>query len=185
MAEKDRSLVGKATKKKSLDSVTKIFFVETADHVKDYVVKEVIVPGIKGVIFDMLSRGMQMLLWGDTSVIPTSGTTKPSSIYHQAGAQQQQHNSSISAPIRNVKRRYMYDPLILSTQDDAKHLLEEMQKVINNSSSGFVSVADMYDIVGETRDWTDADSGWRTLRGADIQPIRGGWILKLPDPQPK
>ena len=46
---------------------------------------------------------------------------------------------------------------------------------------GFVTVADLYDLVGVTGNYTDNKYGWTSIRNAE--PVRargGGYILKLP-----
>ena len=43
-----------------------------------------------------------------------------------------------------------------------------------------VSVADMYDAVGETSDFTDNKWGWSDLDGVTIQRVSNGFVLRMP-----
>ena len=43
-----------------------------------------------------------------------------------------------------------------------------------------VTVADFYDLVGVTCDYTDNNYGWTSLRSAEVVRVRDGYIIKLP-----
>ena len=45
---------------------------------------------------------------------------------------------------------------------------------------GLVSVADFYDLVGVTGDYTDNKYGWTDLRNANVIRVRDGYMIKLP-----
>ena len=45
---------------------------------------------------------------------------------------------------------------------------------------GSVSVADMYDLVGISCEYTDNKYGWKNIRTAEPVHVRDGYMLKLP-----
>ena len=45
-------------------------------------------------------------------------------------------------------------------------------------------MADLYDMVNITGDYTDTKWGWYDLRGAGVERIRSGYLLDLPRPVP-
>ena len=45
---------------------------------------------------------------------------------------------------------------------------------------GMVSVADLYDLVGVTGNYTDNKYGWTNLSNAEIVRVRDGYQIKLP-----
>ena len=47
-----------------------------------------------------------------------------------------------------------------------------------------VSVADLYDLVGISGNYTDNKYGWTNLRNSDVQRVRDGYLLKLPKALP-
>ena len=49
---------------------------------------------------------------------------------------------------------------------------------------GNVSVADLYDLVGKSSEYTDNKYGWTNLRNAEPVRVRDGYMLKLPKPGP-
>lgn len=52
------------------------------------------------------------------------------------------------------------------------------------STYKIVSVADFYDLVGVTGNWTDNKYGWSDIRSASIVHVRDGYMIKLPRPLP-
>lgn len=50
---------------------------------------------------------------------------------------------------------------------------------------GVVSVADLYDLVGITGNYTDNKYGWTNIRNAEpVRAMGGGYMLKLPKALP-
>jgi hypothetical protein len=47
-----------------------------------------------------------------------------------------------------------------------------------------VSVADLYDLVGVTGNYTDNKYGWTDIRSASVIRVRDGYMLKLPKALP-
>lgn len=49
---------------------------------------------------------------------------------------------------------------------------------------GNVSVADLYDLVGKSCEYTDQKYGWTNIRNAEPIRVRDGYMLKLPKATP-
>ena len=49
---------------------------------------------------------------------------------------------------------------------------------------GRVSVADLYDLVGITGNYTDNNYGWTNLASAEPIRVRDGYVIKLPKAMP-
>ena len=45
---------------------------------------------------------------------------------------------------------------------------------------GQVRVADMYDLVGITGEYTDNNYGWTNIRNAEVVRVRDGYKIKMP-----
>ena len=43
-------------------------------------------------------------------------------------------------------------------------------------------MADFYDLVGMTSNYTDNKYGWYDMRSAYVQAVNGGYIIRLPKP---
>ena len=85
---------------------------------------------------------------------------------------------------RNRSRRsvYDYDDIILDTRREAEDVLNRMDDLID--AYGMVSVADLYDLVGVSGNYTDNKYGWTNLRNAEVRRTRDGYLIKLPKALP-
>ena len=77
---------------------------------------------------------------------------------------------------------YDYEDVILETRREAEEVLNRMEDLID--SYGVVSVADLYDLVGISGNYTDNKYGWMNLRSAGIERTRDGYMLLLPKVKP-
>ena len=76
-----------------------------------------------------------------------------------------------------------YKDIVFATLDDTSKVLNAMVSLIDEY--GFVSVADLYDLVGITGNYTDNKIGWHNLdlNSAYPEMYNGGWKLILPEPE--
>ena len=83
-------------------------------------------------------------------------------------------------PIGESRTRtgYSHDDIILETRGEAEEVLDRMNELID--TYGIVSVADMYDLVGISCNYTDNKYGWTNIRNAEPIRVRDGYMLKLP-----
>lgn len=166
---------GKAQKKRISDS----FIAEDIDVVCKSIWSDVIVPTIKQGIFDVISNGIKMLMWGDKA--PKQGY--PGSKFTYGGvttAYGSFFNSpqQVAVPDRKRMATYDYDDLVFKSRSDAKEVLDVLDEQI--SRYGRASVGDFYDAAGITPDQTAYNYGWENLTNADIYPCPGGFHIKFP-----
>ena len=116
-----------------------------------------------------------MLLYGETRSKSKGRDTKVSYTKY--------YDRDYDRPARSRGRYgYDYDDIILDTRKEAEEVLDRMDDLIDNY--GVVSVADLYDLVGISGNYTDNKYGWTNLRNADVQRVRDGYLLKLPKALP-
>ena len=72
--------------------------------------------------------------------------------------------------------------MVLETRGEAEDVLSRMDELID--TYGVVSVADLYDLVGISCNYTDNKYGWTNLRNAEPVRVRDGYMLKLPKALP-
>lgn len=89
--------------------------------------------------------------------------------------------SDEEAPRRqsNKKVSYRVDDIILDSRETAENVLNASKEIINEY--GFVTVADMYDLVGLNATYTEEKYGWVDLKEAKIIRVRSGYKLVLPE----
>ena len=166
------------TKKKSEVSKLKDIFVsEDIKSVKSYIFMDVLVPAIKDAIEDIVTNGIRMILRGDTSARRSSSTASKIS-YRDYYDGDRRNNDRFRNETRSVTK-YSYDDIILESKGEAEAVLDRMSEIID--IYGMVRVADLYDLVGVTGDYTDNKYGWTNISGAKPVRVRDGrYMLDLP-----
>lgn len=181
--EKKVSRVTKGTvhqrKKPILD---RIFGGETAQGIVEYVLYEVLIPAAKSTISDIVSNTIEMALYGETGK-RSSRLRRDRDVTHVSynsiydGRKSRSRSSS-----RRPRSRHRFDDIVIEKRVDAEEVLSTMVDQIDLYE--LVTVADFYEACGIQSEYTDQNYGWESLREASIRPVRGGYILDLPDPYP-
>lgn len=171
----DKVVTGKVrTKKKSEMSKFKdVFISEDVSNVKSYIFLDVLIPTIKKALSDIIVNSTDMMLYGDTRDRKRSGSGNYRN-YSTSGRRDDRGSSE--------RRRigYDFDDIILDSRGEAEEVLSRMDDLMDDY--GVVSVADLYDLVGMSCNYTDNKYGWTgSLRTAEAVRVRdGGYMLKLP-----
>lgn len=168
----------KSKKKSEIRKFTDVFISEDIDNVKSYILLDVLIPAIKKAISDIVTNGIDMILYGETGKIKSNSTaSKVSYRSYYDGRNGRRDYSSI-----RTKIGYNYDDIIFDNRGEAEDVLLRMDELI--STYGLVSVADLYDLVGVTGNYTDNKYGWTNIRSASVIRVRDGYMLKLPKALP-
>ena len=152
--------------------------IETA---RERAIEDIIVPGFKALIFDTITEMFDVMLFGGGGERPYRASDRRYSSRQQAS--KTSYTDYYRDGVRNERgnrRESLYKPddIIVDTRVEARNALDELDLTIRKY--GQASVADFYDIVGVTGDWTDNQYGWTNLRGATIKPVRDGFMIVLP-----
>lgn len=167
------------TKKNNVRKVTDVFISEDITNVKSYILLDVLVPAIKKALLDVITNGADMILYGGTGRSHKRGTTDRIS-YTRYSEKSRDYGSDYN----NVKARtgYDYDDVILESRGEAEHVLSQMNAIVD--TYGFVSIADLYDLVGLDAPYTHNKYGWTNIRNAEPVRVRDGYMLKMPKALP-
>lgn len=168
---------GKPRRKNEVRKLADAFISEDVHSVKDYIIQEVLLPAAKKAISEMVSSGIDMLLYGEAK--SKNRNRNESRVSY---TKYYERERDYDRGTRTRARGYDYDDIILDTRREAEEVLDRMQDLIDNY--GMVSVADLYDLVGINGSYTDNKYGWTHLRSADVQRVRDGYLLKLPKALP-
>ncbi len=162
------------TKKNEMRKLRDVFISEDVKSVKSYILMDVLVPAIKDAIEDIVTNGIRMVLRGETSARKSSSASKISynRIYDS------KINNDRFARDSSPSLRYSYDDIVLESRGEAEDVITRMEEIIEEY--GFVRVADLYDLVGITGDYTDNKYGWTSIRSAEPVRVRNGYMLRLP-----
>lgn len=166
----------KTRPKRGVSKLADVFVSEDISNVKSHIMMDVIVPAVKKVISDIVRDGIDMLLYGDTRGKQNSSSYISYRDYTNSNTSS---NRSINSPSRTG---YNHDDIILETREEAEEVLERMDELIE--AYGVVSVADLYDLIGKSCNYTDNKYGWTNIRNAEPIQVRDGYMLKLPKALP-
>lgn len=167
-------------KKKSLsDSFAEMVYSEDTRSVGSYILYDVLIPAFKDTISQMITTGIEMLLYGDVSR-SRSGLRRDGAKTHVSYNSFSNRDRPRTSERRDPRSRFRqrFDDVILDTRDDAEEVLSNMVDLIENYS--VVTVADFYDLVGLPNEWSDNKFGWENLNQAYVQRVRLGYTLMLP-----
>ena len=168
----------KSKKKSEIRKFTDVFISEDVNNVKSYILLDVLIPAIKKAISDIVTNGIDMILYGETGKTKSNSTaSKVSYRSYYDGRNGRRDYSAI-----RTKISYNYDDIIFDNRGEAEDVLSRMDELI--STYGLVSVADLYDLVGVTGNYTDNKYGWTNIRSASVIRVRDGYMLKLPKALP-
>lgn len=169
----------KTRKKGEMQKFADVFIAEDATNVKSYILMEVIVPAVKKAISDIVTTGIDMILYGEAGRSKRNGSA-PKVSYRQY---YNQSSDQVRAGSTNSRRSIDYDDILFDTRGDAETVLDAMQDIIGQY--GTVSIADLYELAHVPNDnFTLNRYGWANLNGAQAVRVRDGYILKLPKAVP-
>lgn len=164
----------KTKKKSEARKLADIFISEDIANVKSYVFMDVLVPAIKKAIADIVTNGIDMILYGESGRTKRSGTA--SKISYSSYYKRDDHPREERVKGRNG---FDYDEIIFDNRGDAEAVLSSMEDIIDQYD--IVSVGDLYDLAEvSTSNYAVNNYGWTDLRSASVVRVRDGYILKLP-----
>lgn len=168
----------KVKKKSELRKFTDNFISEDVDSVKTYVVRDVIIPSVIDLIEDIVVGGIRTLLRGDSGRRDSKDRRSygsPSYVNYTRYSDRRDDRGRDN----QTRRGYGYDDIVVNSRADAEAVIEQMDGIVD--TYGMVSVADLYDLVGMTSNYTDNNYGWTNIRNAEPVRLRdGGWMIKMP-----
>ena len=163
----------KSKKKNGIDRLKDNFISEDAANIKTYVVMDVLIPAVKKAICDIVKNGVDMILYGESG----RSSRRPSE-YVSYDRRYLDRGDPRFYNADRARIGYSYDDIILETRGEAEDVLARMDELIE--IYGMVSVADLYDLVGITGNYTDNKYGWTNIRNAEPVHVRDGYMLRLP-----
>lgn len=161
----------KVRKKSGFRKMMDNFISDDVPNIRTYICKDVVVPTIKKII----SETVDIALFGRSRGSGRSLADKVS--YNK-------YYKSDYTPVNTVNTRtgYGYNEIVLESRGEAERVLSQMNDLIETYD--MVSVADLYDLVGITGEYTDNRYGWTNIRNANIRRVSDGFLLEMPKALP-
>ena len=167
------------TKKRSgITKITDQLVSEDVNNVKSYILTDVFIPAVKKLVYDIITDGFSMILYGSTGA-GKKKTIGSNVSYRQFYDRRDDDRRTLSTS----SSRFEYDDLIFDSRGEAEAVLNQMDVIID--TYGFVSVADLYDLADLSAPYTSNKYGWTNVSTADVARLRdGGYVIKLPRAMP-
>ena len=163
-------------KKSGLQKLAEALISDDASAVPTYILTEIVLPKAKDTVFDALVGGLEMIFYGRSGRRNNSPAKVSYTSYYDSGYRREPPRAD------TARQPYRYDQIVVSTRGEAEEVLTRMGELIE--SYGLVSVADLYDLVGITGNYTDNNYGWTDIRTAEPIRVREGYMLRLPKARP-
>ena len=144
-------------------------------NIASYLWGDILVPAAKNMLFDMIRDGAEMRIFG--SVRGSRGRDGRSGTYisYDQVGRDRRDRRDVREPVRRSNRP---DEILLDTRAEAEEVISRMYDLFETYQ--IVSLADYYDLVGATSEFTDNKWGWDNLKGIRILRVRDGYIIDLP-----
>lgn len=150
-----------------------------------FVAADVLLPGLRNMLFDSGSRGLERLVYGETI-----RTRRPSQQHNYRSHFQYSGPSSYRDPrydrpalpdqrpsmMRQVRRET--NDYVLASRQEAETVLETLVGIIEKY--GVASIADLHQLMGLPTSPIDNKWGWTYLNNAEVRQVRDGFLLDLP-----
>ena len=169
-------------KKSGISKITSTIISEDAKHVKSYILMDVLVPSLKKAISDIVTNGIDIVLYGEAghnTIKSTAGRVSYKQYYDR-----DDRYSGRSVPVPEERKRSvsLFDDIVVDTMSEAKDIIDRMSEYLE--SYPVISVADMYDIANITTfPHTYNDYGWKSITEANIIRVADGYLIKMPPVQ--
>lgn len=154
--------------------------------VADYVFLDVMIPAARDMFVDAGEAGLRRMFYPDDSPGrrghsrnrggPHGSRHTP---YHRMSDPRRRDEPRTVS--RQARARHDFDEIILENRVEAEEVLDRLFERIEEY--GTATVADLYDLVGMTGDYTDNKYGWTGLATASVSRTKGGYVLDLPRPE--
>lgn len=168
------------TKKKSeIKKFADIFVAEDMSSVKSYIFEDVLIPTIKRTISDIITNGLDILLYGEAGRTKKHSSASKISYRSYYERENDRRRDYTAARIRNG---YEFEDVILDSRGEAEEVLSRMDELV--STYNIVSVADFYELVGISGNYTDNKYGWTETRNMAVVRVRDGYMIKMPKALP-
>lgn len=152
---------------------------EDARSVGETVLWDVIIPTVKNLISDTVTRGIESMLYGDSrprsrnNYSDYSGYSRPKGNRDRPGERRERRSARQAEPERNE--------IIFDTRSDANDVIDRMSDIIDQY--GQASLADLNALIGASSNFIDDNWGWTDMGSFNVRQVRDGFMLTHDEPQ--
>lgn len=173
----EKVVTGEVTvKKKTIgDKFKETFVADDAENVGSYIFKDVVIPTVKETIVDIVTKGINMIFYGDTRSAKSS-TSQPTSSFNYG--RYFTPDSQRRVIDNRTRVSHNFNNLEFTTRGEAEEVRNNLVEL--TYMYGQATVADLYDLAGITSEYTDHKYGWEELGSSKVRRVSNGYIIILP-----
>lgn len=166
-------------KKSGVQKFFESFIQEDLHKVKEYAIRDVIVPKSKQIILDIVNNGLSLLFFGEVNHKTKQTLNGQRVSYAKFYGDQRNSGYSDVQKAQPARPVFDFDNIVLDSRADAEQVLMQLDELI--STYGHATVADLYDSLSITStNHCDNNYGWYNLSSASTKLTQGGYKLVLP-----
>lgn len=167
---------GKVKKQTVKDKFKEAFIAEDAKTVKQYVIFDVVIPGMKDLTMSILHGAIDMIFTGRSSNrrrggYYANGNNNYGGYYGGKGSESKQRDT----------KTWTFEQVSFENRDEAETVLENMRIYLDEYHR--VSVATFNELAGVTGEYTDNRYGWKSLSDAKVMFHNGEYYIDFPRPR--
>ena len=168
-----------STKKPLGQKFAEVFMSEDTEDIKSYILMDVIIPGIKNTVLDV----MEMAFFGSISGSKKRGRS------HKDDRTDYRSYYGSSSDFRRSERRDRerdrdrrgndldYRNIVLLNRDETEEVINQLHKRIEKY--GAVSIAELFDLIDEPSNYNDNNWGWDDERDIRIRRVSRGYLIDV------
>lgn len=161
-----------------------IFFGGDFRSATEFVLAEVLLPAVRNVIVESVSKGADRLIYGESMHRqvrrPPNYTSRIQ--YNNPVLRGDPINRALlpnqSARTAWVSNRKDFDDIILTQESEANAVVERLIDIVDQYE--VVSIADLSEILGQPSSPIDNKWGWTNLATIEVRQVREGWRISFP-----
>lgn len=149
-----------------------------SDNAMTYIINDVLIPAAKKTISEMVTSGIEMLLFGETGKLDR-GREREGKSYVSYNKRYRGREEERVRP--SYRDKFDLDEIFFRNGGDAADVLSELGDIIQEY--GQVSVAEFFKLANiESSSWTHTKWGWDDLSDARCTHTRNGYLIQFPKP---
>ena len=155
--------------KRILDS---LFNNDDAKSVADYILNGVLIPAAKDMIFDAVTGGLSMRMYGDRGGYSPRRGLATRTNYNKVSVQTRPSADAprkAPRPYRSEREKIYNTDITLPTRGEAYEVLDRLRAYIEQT--GYAKVSELYRLVDLPSDYMDESIGWTDLSTARIRQV--------------
>jgi hypothetical protein len=161
--------------------IANTFLGDDTRSVGQYILFDVLIPAAKNTIQEMISTGLEMLLFGETSGRGRGGRSRRERDGRSVVSYGSFYKKDEEPRYRSVgsRDRFNLDEIVFRKGNEAAEVLAQLCDLLEEYEQ--VSVNDYFELAGiEGATWAHQRWGWDDLSKAHCTPTRGGYTIIFP-----